>query len=78
MYPASSNSEKNVKIYKHLAVATNLENNISYKQPYSGFTCIYTVENSRNLEIHLVKSLYMLDVLGMANIWERGKTNSLS
>ena len=59
---------KNVKIYKHLAVATNLESSISYKQPYSGFTRIYTLENSSNLEIHLVKSLHMLDVLGMANI----------
>ena len=77
MYPASPNSVKNVKIYKHLAVATNLENSISYKQPYSGFTSMYTIENSRNLEIHLVKSLHLLDILGIANIWERGKTNSL-
>ena len=78
MYPASPNSAKNVKIYKHLAVATNLENSISYKQPYSGFTSMYTGENSHNVEIHFVKSLHMLDVLGMANIWGRGKTNSLS
>ena len=35
-------------MYKHLAVATNLQNSIGSKQPRSGVTSVYTAENSPN------------------------------
>lgn len=48
LHSAFPNSVKNVKMYKHLAVVTNLQNSIGYKQPRSGVMSTYTAENSPN------------------------------
>ena len=48
LHSAFPNSVKNVKMYKHLAVVTNLQNSIGYKQPRSGVMSMYTAENSPN------------------------------